>query len=863
MKKATKLLCFFLVLIFGMQALSACDKTSGENETSSEEKVNVYQQLLAVYKEAAVRTGSRKREMVTRNKKYTLEGVTTKNYPDDGKKLTDGVCAPSGTVLSNPDFSTYVGAKVDGTYSVIVELGEIVEGICDFELSGIRNVSNSSMIAKSVDYYVSTDGVNYVLVGTSYSADTILNQSEYTHTLKLQNTVEAAYIKYVAKGITSKYSMIDEVAAYRYVDSEGSGNEEEEQITEYYKNEELPKVDTSVYWDASEGDYNTEQNLLKGKKARIYETITLGDEYRTNYYNTPTESSGMLTDGIMGSPNYSDSAYFHFTQGYARDLIFDLEKTSTISSFTMGCISCPAVGIGIATKIVVSVSENGNEWMTIFKDKFSTTETNGRVELTGTFDGKYKARFVKFSFQLGSAHTWIDEITVTGTKAIASDAKDVVPNGEETGLDVNKYPDPNDLGAENILLTYTFKNENKELGLNTKEELLPYVAYYGPDGEMKDIFFDGYLFLACSTVCPSGGFLYHNSEKPAVMTDWIAYFDDLFYENCNVNALQAAVSEVKKTLNIPDFKAKVYFPIYATTPTQTNFGDVDGDGVSENFSKLEDRIKAHKWWIDMLIKRFNEGGYSDLELAGFYWNDECIYAATDKDEEADMKFIEEYVHGMNYKFFWIPYYMATGFADWKEYGFDAATMQPNYMFSDKAPASRCDDNARMTKYLGMGVEIEADGSVVTTPDGLAKYRKYLETGVKWGYMNSIKTYYQDAGPGVFYNAYKSDNPVYRSVYDDTYRYAKRKLSLEAPELKTTKFTTTAKVTVTGKLEFADSSYYIVTAEYSVSPKFGSLKLDKDTFEYTPVAGFTGTDTFEIVVSSGIGKRTVTITIEVN
>ncbi|HOJ48193.1 MAG TPA: DUF4855 domain-containing protein [Bacillota bacterium] len=860
--KKTKLICFFLVLIFGIQTLTACHKTGAGGDTSSEaEEVNVYQQLLAVYKEAAVRGAARKREMVTLNKKYTLEGVTTAKYADDGKKLTDGVFTPHGTILSEPEFSTYVGAKVDGSYTVIVELGEVVQGICDFELSGIRNVSNASSIAKTVDYYVSTDGENYVLVGTSYGPDAIMNMAAYTHTLKLQNTVEAAYIKYVANGITSKYSMIDEVAAYRYVDSADDGGEEQTML--YYKNEELPVVETPVYWDASESDYNTVQNLLLGKKARIYETLVLDAEVCTAYYNTPAESAGMLTDGVTGSRNYTDSAYFHFTRGYARELLFDLEKTSTVHGFTLGCISNATVGIGITSKIVVSVSENGRDWMTIFKDKFFTEEREGRVELSGAFDGKYKARFIKIWFQLGSAHTWIDEITVTGTKAIARDAKDVVPNGEETGLDVNKYADPNALGAENILLTYTFKNENKELGLNTKEELLPYVAYFGPDGQMKDIFFDGYLFLACSTVCPSGGFLYHHTEKPAVMSDWIAYFDDLFYENCNVNALQEAVSEVKKTLNIPDFKAKVYFPIYATTPTQTNFGDVDGDGVSEDFSKLEDRNKAHKWWIDLLIRRFNEGGYADLELAGFYWNDETTHGATDRDEEANIRFVEQYVHSMNYKFFWIPYYMSTGFADWKEYGFDAATMQPNYMFSDKAPETRCDDNARMTKYLGMGVEIEAEGSVVSTPRGLEKYRKYLETGIRWGYMHSIKTYYQDAGPGVFYRAYKSADPLYRSVYDDTYRYAKRKLSLEAPELKTTRFATAAKTTVTGKLEFVDDDYYVVTSELSISPKFGSLKLNRDTFEYTPVSGFTGTDSFEIVVTSGIGKRTVTITIEVN
>jgi hypothetical protein len=861
MKKAIKLLSIILVLIFSIQMLTSCEITGNEDSSADKTENNVYKQLLSIYKDEVTRDKSYKRESVTLNKKYTLEGVTTASYPDDGKKLTDGVFSPSETILSEPDMNTYVGAKVDGTYAVIVELGEVVSGICDFELSGIRNISNASQIAKTVEFYVSADGVNYTLVGTTYSPDTMLNGTEYAHSLKLQNAVEAAYIKYVAKGISSKYTMVDEVSAYKYV----KVNEETPIVNDndsYYNNEELPIIETPVYWDKNESDYDTEQNLLSGKKARIYAGISLDNKVRTEYYNTPAESSGKLTDGSIGSASSSDIAYFHLTQGYTRDLIYDLEKTSTVTGFTIGCLSYAEYGIGIASKITVSVSENGKDWMTILNDKFSTEETKGRAELSATFDGKYKARFIKFKLQLGAAHTWVDEITVTGTKAIATDAKDVVPNGGETGLDINKYADPDVLGAENILLTYTFKTENKDAGLNTKEELLPYVGYYGTDGEMKDIFFDGYLFLACSTVCPSGGLLHHSLDKPANSTDWIAYFDDLFYENSNVNALQAAVSEVKKTLSKSDFKAKVYFPLYATTPTQKNFGDIDGDGVSEDFSNLEDRIKAHKWWIDMLIKRFGEGGYSDLELAGFYWYDETNYSATDKNEEASMKFVEEYVHGMNYKFFWIPYYLSTGFANWKDYGFDAVTMQPNYMFKDDVPESRSDDNARMTKYLGMGVEIEADSSVIKTKKGLEKYRKYLETGVKWGYMNSVKTYYQEAGPGIFYQAYKSTDPAIRSVYDDTYRYAKRQLTLEAPELKTTKFDTTGQNPAKGQLEFADSSFTVVSSETYISPKFGSLKLNKDSFEYIPVPGFTGTDSFEIIVSSGVGKRTVKITIEV-
>ena len=45
--------------------------------------------------------------------------------------------------------------------------------------------------------------------------------------------------------------------------------------------------------------------------------------------------------------------------------------------------------------------------------------------------------------------------------------------------------------------------------------------------------------------------------------------------------------------------------------------------------------------------------------------------------------VSQYIHasgGGNLKFVWIPYYDAPGFANWSQYGFDVATLQPNYAF---------------------------------------------------------------------------------------------------------------------------------------------------------------------------------------
>lgn len=64
----------------------------------------------------------------------------------------------------------------------------------------------------------------------------------------------------------------------------------------------------------------------------------------------------------------------------------------------------------------------------------------------------------------------------------------------------------------------------------------------------------------------------------------------------------------------------------------SDFGDVDGDGISENFNEgivgkeaaLANRQKAVSWWIQEVKKRWEEQNYSNLELVGMYWLDEQV-----------------------------------------------------------------------------------------------------------------------------------------------------------------------------------------------------------------------------------------------
>ena len=283
---------------------------------------------------------------------------------------------------------------------------------------------------------------------------------------------------------------------------------------------------------------------------------------------------------------------------------------------------------------------------------------------------------------------------------------------------------------------------------------------------MKDTFFDGMLYLPYS--------MYTYSAEYKCAEGWKHYIENTFTENANVDALNKSTAIVGEKLGIPNHKTKVYFSVlhtkvgYGEFPEK--FGDIDGDGVDEVMDNFADRQKAIKWCIDTTIEKFKAGNYENLTHDAFYWFEEEI-AYSNADETALLSWTVEYLHSLGYKLFWIPYYQASGFMEWKDLGFDVACMQPNFAFRDGIPTQRLYDNAEITKKLGMCYELEIGGS---DPKNVERYMKYLDCGAETGFMNSIKMYYQGGVPGEFYAAFKSADPELRKVYDSTYLFAKEK-----------------------------------------------------------------------------------------
>ena len=76
-----------------------------------------------------------------------------------------------------------------------------------------------------------------------------------------------------------------------------------------------------------------------------------------------------------------------------------------------------------------------------------------------------------------------------------------------------------------------------------------------------------------------------------------------------------------------------------------------------------------------------------------------------------------------------------------------------------------------TVPFGM-IQWSPDTGPLRRPAGY-KYYQYLNWGIKKGYMTgAAHSYYQNAGPGTFYQCCYSKNPKFREIYDKTYDFIK-------------------------------------------------------------------------------------------
>lgn len=293
------------------------------------------------------------------------------------------------------------------------------------------------------------------------------------------------------------------------------------------------------------------------------------------------------------------------------------------------------------------------------------------------------------------------------------------------------------------------------------EGMKPFVARmenYRPTGEYL---FDTYIFLRLLNT--SGVFA---DSAGAKKEDWEDCLDTYFRDNTNIFALEGALKSLENTIGKPETKRKAIISIPHPHKATENFGDVDGDGVDEDFLDDNDRKKVLNWYVQEAIDRFNSYNFEHVELWGFYWDTESIPS-----DEAAVSMASDVVHDAGYKFMWIPYYEAPGYEKGNDY-FDVTIMQPNYAFNDwtvdgKVGPERLENTWTTCQKYGYGIEMELD---TLSLGDISNFQRYMAYGAadRLGYQFHVNGYFLGGGrftERTYESLNKGDQAVYNMVCD--------------------------------------------------------------------------------------------------
>lgn len=283
----------------------------------------------------------------------------------------------------------------------------------------------------------------------------------------------------------------------------------------------------------------------------------------------------------------------------------------------------------------------------------------------------------------------------------------------------------------------------------TVDQIEPYVVHENRHGQ-RDWLFDGFLFLEFD----SGRGVSFEKRGNAPLSkkeDWMWLVDRHFAQGKGIPALDECISREIERLGKPSFKHKVVIAMPEPPLGQIDWGELDGRNL--DFSNDDDRAAACKWYINLLKERFDSFDFKNIELSGFYWMSEKALQSRPVTIQ-----VGDYIHSMGKLFYWIPYYTAQGYSEWKASGFDAAYIQPTYFWNRDIQDDRVDRACELAYTHHMGLEMEFDLAASVDAKNCLRDRglRYMTSFRKNGVYRDASLAYYEGGTGMYHFSRKED-----------------------------------------------------------------------------------------------------------
>jgi len=790
---------------------------------------------------------------VAKGAKYTfVDCVFDERAPKNDTTLTDESRTGRIFLENYVDTETpvFVGVKAEGKPTVSLELAKAYDNIYSVRVHMLGRGFQVSYPG-AIDVYGSADNKEFTFLGRLYAP---AQCDSYAYTLLLPEYIKAKYFRFELIGGTDNY-WIEEIEVLT-----GYG---EEQPAEHFPELNFPIVTEDEYWESSESDYTEYQNLLLGLTQQIAATDYVAVDNPHLSQPLSPWNDPVLTDGKAAADmNCYSGDWFFFHGGNTLDFFYDIGKLSTVDKVSINLLEQKDWGIVRPKYMSIFLSDDGEHWYRVanYERESNVAYHNNATRMTFAYelDTAYAARFVRFRIE-NSGFLFVDELEAFGTKEVKADAvrlsdTDLRHSIFYTNPSRMQYAgvDNTDVKADEIALLWD-GNEGSD------DMLKGFAAYLDEDGNIKDTMMNGFLYFPGS-VLPSGAHGYEASIKK----DWDYMFESTFDGKNGLEKLEEVVGEIKQTLNKPDYKVQVYFSLLRIcdfTMGKNNikdFGDVDGDGVTEDMTVSADRIKVFNWYIERVQTEFANRGYEHIELDGFCWVNEDV--GYEHDDSHIMTEAGDCVKAAGTNLLWIPYYTANRYHLGHEMEIDITNMQPNYMFDLEQPEYKLAVSASRTKWMKMCIEIEHNREAFSNPLYLRNYMLYLYYGATEGYMDSIHIYYDNI-ENISLMAY-SDDPMQRFQYDATYHFIKGDLDVTPDTRETVNITVSKDTVALGTIGLeGEFALYTLTG----APANGQVALSTDgSFAYYPEKGFTGIDSFTYTYNNYLGESetcSVVVTVE--
>lgn len=241
------------------------------------------------------------------------------------------------------------------------------------------------------------------------------------------------------------------------------------------------------------------------------------------------------------------------------------------------------------------------------------------------------------------------------------------------------------------------------------------------------------------------------------------YLTKLFNKGEQIDLLEQAASKALSQLdNAEKFKVIIGIPhlVNKTGKTMTT----------------EQLASILYWYIDEVIRGWNQMKPEAIELAGFYW----VHETAPLEELPLIRSTSNYVHHKGYKLYWAPYYGAENAEKWDAIGFDFAWLQPNHYFDheriDHPGEDMLGQSYSIARETGAGTMLEWNADFRPYKKGMddiaKKYaqiiEEYIDRGMQMG-ANRTSILVYDSEGNIDATFYKM-NDHFETIKDKFFNY---------------------------------------------------------------------------------------------